>query len=454
MDSVLVSILSFIAALSVLIAIHEYGHFWVARKVGVKVLRFSIGFGKPIWKRNFGEDNTEFVIAAIPLGGYVKMLDERVEEVETHEVHRAFNRKSVGQRIAVVIAGPAANFIFAVLAYWILFVVGIQGIKPLVDAVEQGSPFASAGLISGDEIISVAGDDTPTLESVRMKLIEEILDQSVVDVQVSGVDGVIRLLKLDLSETPVDAISSNLLQYLGITPYRPTLTPIVGEVSKGGAAQAAGIIAGDKILRVDGKDMDDWVEWANYVRERPEQTIKIAVLRDGLEMDINVIPAKIETQNGVIGRVGLSPFVPEDFYQDMLAVQHYGVFESVAAAVKKTYEMSILTLQMLGKMITGQASLENISGPISIAQYAGQSAEIGLMPFISFMAIVSVSLGVLNLLPVPLLDGGHLMYYIVELFKGSPVSDEALLLGQKIGIILLAGLMFLAIYNDLSRVFH
>ncbi len=453
MDSVLISVLSFIVALGVLIAIHEFGHFWIARKVGVKVLRFSIGFGKPIWQRNFGEDKTEFVLAAIPLGGYVKMLDERVEPVDAHELDRAFNRKTLGQRMAVVVAGPLANFLFAIFAYWLLFVIGIQGIKPIVDDVQQGSPFAIAGLMSGDEILSVAGEETPTLESVRMQMIDEILNQSLVDIKVQSSGGGTRIIQLDLTETPVDSISGNLLQYLGITPFRPKLAPIVGTVSPGGAAEAAGILSGDEVIEVDGQAMDDWVAWANYVRERPEKVINITLIRDGLTMNLDVVPAKIEMQNDVIGRVGLSPFVPEDFYQDMLAVQHYGVIESIGASIKKTYDMSILTLKMFGKMIAGQASLENISGPISIAQYAGQSAQIGILSFISFMAIISVSLGVLNLLPVPLLDGGHLMYYIVEFFKGSPLSDEVQMFGQKIGIVLLGGLMFLAIFNDISRVF-
>jgi len=381
------------------------------------------------------------------------MLDERVESVEEHELDRAFNRKTLGQRMAVVIAGPLANFIFAIFAYWLLFVIGIQGIKPIVDNVQLESPFAIAGLMSGDEIRSVGGAHTPTLEAVRMQMIEEIINQSVVDVELQSSGGGTRTIQLDLTQTPVDAISGNLMQYLGFTPYRPKLAPIVGIVSPGGAAEAAGFLVGDEVIAVDGEPMDDWVAWANYVRERPEQVINIALIRDSLTLNLDVIPAKIEMQNGVIGRVGLSPFVPEDFYDDMMAVQRYGFIESIGASFNKTYEMSILTLKMFGKMITGQASLDNISGPISIAQYAGQSASIGFVSFLGFMAIISISLGVLNLLPVPLLDGGHLMYYTIEFIKGSPMSEEAQLFGQKIGIALLGGLMFLAVFNDLSRVF-
>jgi len=448
----IVSVLSFIVALGLLIAIHEFGHFWVARKVGVKVHRFSIGFGRPIYKRTFTEDNIEFVVAAIPLGGYVKMLDEREEDVPAEELHRAFNRKSLGERFAVVFAGPALNFIFAFILYWLLFVIGISGLKPIVDAVEPNSPFALAGLQAGDEILSVDGRHTPTLEAVRMGLIETVIDQKVVDVNVKQ-DALERTLKLDLTETPVDSISKNLLQYLGITPYRPKLIPVVGDVVEGGAGEKAGLLNKDRILRADDTEFDDWVKWAEYVRARPNQLMRLTVLRDGIEISLDLTPAVIETQNGNIGRVGLMPFVPEDFYQDMMAKQHYGPLESISASVVKTWDMSVLTLQMLWKMLTGQASLENISGPISIAHYAGQSAQIGILPFLSFMAIISVSLGVLNLLPIPLLDGGHLMYYVIEFFRGNPVSENGQLLGQKIGIVFLGCLMFVAIFNDISRIF-
>ena len=451
---ILVSVGSFIVAIGILIAIHEFGHYWVARKVGVKVLRFSIGFGKPLWSKQINGGETEFVLAAIPLGGYVKMLDEREGDVDEADLDRAFNRKTLGQRFAVVAAGPVANFILAFVLYWLLFVIGVAGLKPIVGEVEKNSPLMLAGLQKGDEFISINGNDTPTLEVVRMALIGGVVDQEVVDIEVKQDGSLTRSFQLDLSDTPVDVISENLLQYLGFTPFRPKLPAVVSKVMPDGAGEAANILPGDEIIEVDGQPMDDWVAWATYVRAKANIPMNIIILRDNIKVNVEIIPKLVDTQNGSIGRVGLTPFVPDDFYNDMKATQHYGFVEAIGASLQKTWDMSILTLQMMGKLITGQASIENISGPISIAQYAGQTAQIGILPFLSFMAIISISLGVLNLLPVPLLDGGHLMYYTIEFFKGSPLSDDAQILGQKLGIMLLGTLMFIAVFNDIGRVFN
>ena len=454
MNNLLLSVFSFVVALGVLIAVHEFGHFWVARKVGIKVLRFSIGFGKPIYKRTFGEDKTDFVVAAFPVGGYIKMLDEREGPVEEHELHRAFTQKSVWQRFAVVAAGPIFNFIFAIFAYWILYVVGVPGLKPIMDGIQDNSPVAIAGFRNGDVITGIDDKDTPTLQSVRMALIQKVMDKAMVAVKVKRDGNETYTLHLDLSRTPMDAVSGDLFQYLGFAPYRPKLSPVVGRVVKGGAADLAGFQKGDQIISVDGEKFDDWIKWAEYVRSKPDTPLAVTVLRNGVKLNIKVTPARVKTQKGAIGRVGLGPEIPKNFYQGLMATQHYGIFESLANAVSKTWDMSAMTLQMMWKIVSGEASLKNISGPISIAQYAGQTAQIGFTAFIAFMAVISLSLGVLNLLPIPLLDGGHLMYYIVEFIKGSPVSEEGQLVGQKIGIVMLGSLMFLAIFNDINRLLN
>lgn len=453
MNGFLYSIVFFVVALGLLIAIHEFGHYWVARKVGVKVLRFSIGFGKPLWQRVGKVDGTEYVIAAIPLGGYVKMLDEREGPVAEEELHRAFNRKPLKSRVAVVAAGPLFNFVFAIFAYFLLFNIGVPGLKPLVDNVEQGSPMYKAGLQHGDEIVAIGSKETPTLEAVRLELVGKVMKGGMVDVAVKHDTGVEEVLSLDVSDTPVDAIQENFLQYLGMTPMRPKLEAVLGELQADGAAKAAGLQSGDKVLTVDDQAIEDWVAWAEYVRERPEQKIQVLIERDGAQMIVPVTPARIELQDTVIGRVGASPEVPEGLFDEFRAIQHYSIIDAIPAAISKTWDMSILTLRMMWKMLSGQASIENLSGPISIAQYAGQTAQIGIIPFLSFLAIVSVSLGVLNLLPVPILDGGHLLYYLVEFFKGSPVSEEAQIVGQKVGIVMIGGLMFLALFNDINRLF-
>ncbi len=453
MDNFAYALVSFIVALGLLIAIHEFGHYWVARKLGVKVLRFSIGFGRPLWQRRRGPDQTEYVIAMIPLGGYVKMLDEREEPVPPEELHRAFNRQPLGSRFAIVAAGPVFNFLFAILAYWLIFVLGVPGIKPLVGEVQPDSPFAQAGVRAGDQILAVDGEATPTLEAARMALIEAALNQRRVSLEVAAETGEKRRLELDLSEIHADSIGRQFLQELGFSPLRPQIPAVIDELQPGGAAEQAGLQPGDRVLSVDGEPVSDWMDWAAKVRARPGRPMELEVERNGARLQITVTPARVETRAGPIGRVGASPRIPRQALEALRATQQYSPLAALPAAMGKTWDMSVLTLQMLWKMLVGQASLENISGPLSIASYAGQSAQIGLVPFLSFLAIVSISLGVLNLLPIPVLDGGHLMYYVVEFFKGSPVSEQTQLLGQKIGIILLAGLMLLAFYNDIHRLF-
>ena len=453
MNTVLVSVAAFVVTLGILITIHEFGHYWVARRMGVKVLRFSVGFGRPLWRRVAGPDQTEYVIAAVPLGGYVKMLDEREGEVKPEELSRAFNRKSLGRRAAIVAAGPLFNFLFAILAYWIMFVVGVEGVKPVIGEVQPASIAARAGLHSNDEIVTVGGKATPTWEAVVFILLDKVYDRGEIVIEVHDQDARRRLHSLDLRGTTKQLDRGNLLENLGIRPVRPVLPAVLGEVERGGAAAAAGLAQGDKILTADGVAIRVWDDWVDVVRKRPNQIIKMQIERAGVPLVLEVTPVAVQTQTGTIGRVGAAPEPPTEIPAALRAEVRYNPAEALLQAGAKTWEMSALTLRVLGKMLVGQAALENLSGPLSIAQYAGYSAQDGLASFLRFLAIVSVSLGVLNLLPVPVLDGGHLMYYLIEAVTGRPVPAMMEQLGQRIGIALLLALTVLAFYNDLTRLF-
>jgi len=454
MNTVLFSILSFLVALSVLVAVHEFGHFWVARKLGIKVLRFSIGFGKPIWSRCSGKDNTEFAVASIPLGGYVKMLDEREGDVDASEVHRAFNRQSLATRFAVVLAGPMANLIFAVLIYWFMYMVGIPGLKPVIGEVTPGLAAELSGFQSGDEIISIEGRDTPTWKSTIITLLRQIvMDNRKINVTLKTSDEQTRTVQLDLTGYEISIGRANLLGEIGFEPYSPRLKAVIGMLEPEGAAEKAGFQVGDEVVSANGKLIKDWADWVGYVRAHPGQLIEVSVKRNGKRVEMDLTPKKMEANGQVYGRIGAGVHISEEVRESRRSMHQYSVIPAFWNGVVRTWDISTLTLKMFWKMLIGKASLENISGPITIAEYAGQSASIGWMPFFAFLALVSISLGVINLVPIPLLDGGHLMYYIVEFFKGSPVSENAEIIGQKIGIILLVGLMMLAFYNDLVRLF-
>ncbi len=464
MNTVLSSVFFFIVALGILITIHEFGHYWVARKMGVKVLRFSIGFGKPLWTHYGKVDNTEYVIAAIPLGGYVKMLDEREALVAPHELHRAFNRQPLRSRFAIVFAGPLFNFLLAILVYWAIFIIGISGLKPVVGMVTPNSIAHSSGLQVGDVIVEVNGKITPTWETVVLAMLDRALEQQAVAIKVrdSGQLDVIRNLNLT-TITGSDLDQGNLLESIGITPSRPKLPAVLGQLEEGGPAQQAGLQVGDKIIAVDGQPVADWDAWVAYVRPRANQVMHVDIERSRvadtgaggqLERQVfQVRPAAVATKDGTIGRIGVGVKVPDALPAELQSILRYSPGEAIMPAIIKTWDMSVLTLRMLYKMITGMLSTSNLSGPISIAQYAGSSADAGFVAFLGFLAIVSISLGVLNLLPIPLLDGGHLMYYLIEAVKGSPVSDDAQILGQRVGIALLGTLMIFAFYNDLARLF-
>ncbi|MEN8106489.1 MAG: RIP metalloprotease RseP [Pseudomonadota bacterium] len=455
MSSFLISTVAFLVAIGVLVTVHEFGHFWVARKLGVKVLRFSIGFGQPLWSWRFGADNTELVLAAIPLGGYVKMLDERDGEVAEAERDRAFNRQPLSTRISVVVAGPLFNFVFAILAYWVMFVSGVPGLRPVVGEVIPASYAEQAGFRSGDEILAVDGRDTPSWETAVLALLDAGLTENMsFQVQVQDEAGAGRNLQVVLDESGRLLGKGGLLENFGLKPWRPAYPAIIERLVDGGPGERAGMRSGDQVISADGTAIADWGQLVEYVRARPGETIEVEVDRDGTPVRLELTPDAVAEGGESFGRIGAYVRLSATGQHDtMRVVVRYGPLEAIPVALGKTWEMSALTLQILWKMVTGKASIENLSGPISIARYAGQTAVTGLAAFLGFMAIVSVSLGVLNLLPIPILDGGHLLYYLLELVKGSPVSEAAQLVGQRIGIVMLLMLMTLAFYNDLTRLF-
>ncbi|MDH3315522.1 MAG: RIP metalloprotease RseP [Gammaproteobacteria bacterium] len=450
--SVMSSILWFVIAIGVLVTVHEFGHFWVARRLGVKVLRFSIGFGRPLWRTRAGRDDVEYVIGAIPLGGYVKMLDESEGDVPASQVHRAFNRQSLPVRFAVVSAGPVFNFLFAVIAYWAMFIIGVAGLKPLVGEVAPNSLASAAGFKPGQEITRVADRETRSWEGVIQGIIGGSLAREPVSVQVTDPSRGIETLSIDLSQVALDDLTrGQFFERLGLSPMRPKVPPRFGKVFEGKPADKAGLRQGDLVIAVDGLPIETWSQLVDYLRARPEQSIQVVVDRSGQRQQLTLIPRAEEENGEKVGKIdaALDESVREQYY----GVERYSVVEALGRALDKTGQITALTLQMLWKMVTLEVSVENLSGPISIAQYAGVSAEVGVARFLEFLAIVSISLGIINLLPIPLLDGGHLMYYLIELVQGRPVSEAVQFVAQRLGIAMLVCLMGLAFYNDLARIF-
>lgn len=443
--------LAFIGAIVVLVAFHEYGHYLVARLCGVKVLRFSIGFGKILYSKKFSGGETEWVISAIPLGGYVKMLDEREEEVRAEDLPRAFNRQPVLQRMAIVVAGPLANLLLAIVFYWALFIYGVPGLKPMLGDIAAATPAAVAQLQRQQTILSINGTDTPSWQDVRWVLLDTVLQGGNAELEIRTPEGVIAQRQLDISGLTAADLDSDFLGKLGLHPYQPVVQPIIGKLVESGVAQRAGLKVDDLILRANGERIEDWGKWVEVVRSHPGSLLYLEVQREGHLLTLDLTPETVLEGDAKVGKIGAAPRINQQEFDALMIEVRYAPVQALGQAVRKTWETSVVSLQMMGRMIMGQVSLKNLSGPITIADYAGQSAGMGFGAYLSFLALISISLGVLNLLPIPLLDGGHLLYYMVEMIKGSPVPEVLWEAGQKAGIALLFSLMALALFNDFSR---
>ncbi|AEJ04729.1 RIP metalloprotease RseP [Stutzerimonas stutzeri] len=443
-------IIGTLVALGVLVTFHEFGHFWVARRCGVKVLRFSVGFGSPLvrWHDRHG---TEFVIAAIPLGGYVKMLDEREGDVPPALLDSAFNRKTVRQRFAIVSAGPLANFLLALVFFWLLAMLGSQQVRPVVGAVESGSLAAQAGMAVDQEIVAVNGKPVSGWGEVNLQLVRRLGESGQLDVTVREVgSSAERQLQIPLQNWLKGVEEPDPITALGIRPWRPQIAPVIAQLDPEGPAQAAGIQLGDRLISLNRQPLDDWQQVIDAVKVLPGATAVLEVERDGQRVDVPLTLAargEGEARRGYLG-AGVEG---GEWPAEMLREVRFGPLDAVVEGAKRTWTMSLLTLDSLKKMLFGELSVKNLSGPITIAKVAGASAQSGLGDFLNFLAYLSISLGVLNLLPIPVLDGGHLLFYLVEWVRGRPLSERVQGWGVQIGISLVVGVMLLALVNDLGR---
>ncbi|WP_353571946.1 RIP metalloprotease RseP [Candidatus Albibeggiatoa sp. nov. BB20] len=450
--SVLIAILAFLVAIAILVTVHEFGHYWVAKQLGVKILRFSVGFGKPIYSKQWGKDKTEFVIAPIPLGGYVKMLGDADdgEEIAPEDLPRAFNQQKLWKRAAIVAAGPIFNFILAIVLYAIVFMAGEQMIKPVIGTVQPESVAAQAGLQAKDEIVAVNNTETKNWEDVLQKTLKVILSrESTLIYAVKDDNNYTQSHTMSAASLSLDDVAEGkLFEHLGFQPFHRVVPATVSGFTDNSAGQRDGLLVGDEILAVDGQTVVDWQMWANYVKTHPKKEIETQLQRGAEIINLTLTPDEIEGQ-GLMGVYAQRQPIPEQY----LYTEHNNIFQALGKGAVKTWDMSTLSLQLLWKMLTLEVSAKHISGPITIADYAGKTAQISFVAFISFLALISLSLGVINLLPVPVLDGGHLLMYLIESIKGSPVTDNMQYVMQQVGFALLLGLMFLAIFNDIGRLF-
>jgi len=448
MDSALTSLLAFAVAISLLVAIHEFGHYIVGRWAGMKVLRFSVGFGKPIWTRVAGADRTEYCIAAIPLGGYVRFLDTREGPIDPADEGRAFNQRPIPARIAVLLAGPAFNFLFAILAYWILMAGGVWALTPAVGEVEPGSYADRAGLEYGDKIVAIGETEATDWETTLVAIFDHMVADGSIPLTLEDTGGRIRQATIRVGADASRLTEPGVLfEGLGFEVWQPPA--VIGSLADDGAAGSAGLKIGDRIIAIDGEPIRTFTDLMGVVAARPNQEVVVEYVRDGNTAEVDLVLGEQVTDGqsrGLLG-IGSAPTPAEYTYR-----RTFTPLQSLGEAAARTWNSTMFTLRMLGRMVTGDVSIKNISGPINIAQYAGESAERGLSYFLGFLAIISISLGVLNLLPVPVLDGGQIVYQLAELVKGAPLTERAQILGQQVGIFALLLLMSFAFYNDIARI--
>jgi regulator of sigma E protease len=439
---------SFIVALGILVAVHEWGHFWVARRCGVKVLRFSIGFGKPLWSRT-DRKGTEYVIAAIPLGGYVRMLDDRLDEIKPEEEHVTFNSQPVLSRIAIIAAGPGVNFLFAIVALYLMYLIGVQSVRPVIGNITPTSIAAQSGLSENVRISKVGDREVKDWNAINLEFVSHIGKDTMAITTYTPANMSEKEFELDISSWKFDPDKESAIRSVGIQPFRPTVTTIIDIVAKDSPAERAGIKNQDKLLSIDGTPVEKWEQIGEHLAGKANQEVGVMVLREGREVPIMVTVGAREGQPEV-GYLGVVP-QSEPWPEEYIFNHQYGPVAALGAAMDNTWRLMTLSVEMIGKLLTGDVSVKNLSGPISIAKGAGTSASYGLVYFLSFLALISVNLGIINLLPLPILDGGHLMYYTFELITGKPVPESIQEVGFRIGAVLLFMLMAVAITNDIAR---
>ena len=467
----MITIIAFIVTIGIIVTIHEYGHFQVARWCGVKVLKFSIGFGKPLFSKTFGKDKTEFVLAAIPLGGFVKMLDENelkaeadqqlaagqgelyapiVQNYTEADLSRAFNRQSVYKRIAIVLAGPVANLLLAILVYWVLIMQGTIGLRPVIGQVTIASSAAQAQFVSGEVIEKIDGKSIKTWSEARWAFLEALIENKVVTIEVVNTNNELSTHKLNLATLDKNT-EIDVLEKIGIKAFMPTMPAVIDQVLPDGPAKKSGLMHGDKVISIDALQVNSWQDAVHIIKTNPDKTLQFIIQRKTQIVNLAVTPKGVKEGNQLVGKIGASAKIDQKKLDELLVKQNFSVMASLKIASIKTWKTSLFSLKMLWNMVIGEVSWKSISGPVTIASYAGESAGMGLKAFLSFLALISISIGVLNLLPIPVLDGGHLMYYIAEIIKGSPVSENVMMTGQKIGFGLLSLLMIVAFLNDINR---